>query len=48
MKKKTYQQPEMKVVELESVEILAGSQGYNEGSVKINGGSNIEMEEEDF
>ena len=38
----------MKVVELESVEILAGSQGYNEGNVRINGGNDIEMEEVDF
>ena len=48
MKKKTYQQPKMEVVQLEQADIIATS-GYNDGNVTIGGGGNgIEMGEEDF
>ena len=47
MNKKTYQQPEMKVAELEQTDIICTS-SYNEGNLRINGGRNIEMDEEDF
>ena len=47
-KKKTYQQPKMKVVVLEQADIIATSTGYNEGNVRFNGGSDYTFGEEDF
>ena len=48
MNKKTYEQPVMKVVELESENIIAQSGGYNKGNVKINGGNDLLLDEDDF
>ena len=48
MKKKTYLAPEMKVVVLDQADIIATSTGYNEGNVRINGGSDYTFGEEDF
>lgn len=48
MKKKTYQQPKMKVAELEQMDIICTSGGYNEGPLRINNGSGIEMDEDNF
>ena len=47
MKKKIYEQPEMKVVVLNQADIIATS-GYNDGNVRIGGGDGIEMGEEEF
>ena len=47
MKKKIYQQPEMKVVELNQADLICTSP-YNDGPVKIGGGDGIEMGEEDW
>lgn len=50
MKKKTYQQPKMKVIQLDQTELLCTSgqqaQGYNEGPVTINSGEGITLQEE--
>ena len=47
-KKKTYQQPEMTVVELDHVDIICTSGGYNEGPLNINNGSGYSLGEEDW
>ena len=48
MKKKTYEQPKMKVVELEQTDIICTSQGYNGGTMKINGGNDLLLDEEEW
>ena len=46
MKKKTYQQPKVQVIEFEQTEIICASGGYNEGSLLINGGDDLLIDEE--
>lgn len=48
MKKKTYEQPKMEVVQLDHADIICTSGGYNDGNVRIGGGDGIEMGEEDW
>lgn len=47
MKKKTYEQPKMKVVEIEQPDIICTSP-YNEGFIKINDGEGFLLDEEEF
>ena len=37
MKKKEYKEPKMRVIELESTDILAGSPGFNNGIQSLSG-----------
>ena len=48
MEKKPYVEPQTKVVEVDDVEIICTSTGYNEGPVLFNGGSDYTFGEEDF
>lgn len=43
MKKKTYEQPRMKVAELEQMDIICTS-----GPITINNGNGIELDEEEW
>ena len=48
MKKKTYEKPQVEIIEVKQAEIICTSGGYNEGPVRIGGGSGIEMGEEEW
>ena len=48
MKKKIYQQPKMEVVQLDHADIICTSGGYNDGNMRINGGSDLELKEIDW
>ena len=48
MKKKTYEQPKMEVVQLDQADIICTSTGYNSGNMRFNDGNDYTFGEEDF
>ncbi len=48
MKKKTYEQPQISIIEVKAADIICTSGGFNDGPMTINGGDDLLLDEEDW